>query len=181
MFSKPEVVLGCQQQQPQAQAALYNHYKGRLMGLCQRYGRTTAEAEDIFQDAFVKIFNQIHTLKSPDVLDSWVRAIVVRTAIDHYRSIRYDMNLLPIEDHTYVQDELDMLSQLSLDEIIGLIRKLPDGCRLIINLYLIDGYEHAEIAAMTGISVGTSKSQLARGKHLLRNLLHEKGIFRNGQ
>lgn len=179
MFSRPDVVKGCQQQNPQAQAALYTRYKGRLMGVCQRYARTTAEAEDIFQEAFLKIFSQIHKLNNPEALDSWVRTLVIRAAVDHYQSTRRDYQLTSADEAEAVAaDELDVLGQLSLEEITDLIQHLPTGCRLVVNLYLIDGYEHHEIAGLLGIAEGTSKSQLARGKYLLQRLLRQKGILR---
>jgi RNA polymerase sigma-70 factor (ECF subfamily) len=178
MFLKHEVVEGCLKQDPKAQAVLYDHYKGRLMGVCRRYSRTTAEAEDIFQDAVFKIFKQIVQLKNPEALDSWVNAIVVRTAIQHYHATKKERDHTSLDAVTDADVNLDGLEQLSLDEITRLIQKLPDASRMVVNLYLIDGFEHHEIAELMHIAIGTSKSQLSRGKSLLRKLLQEKGIIR---
>jgi RNA polymerase sigma factor (sigma-70 family) len=149
------------------------------MGICLRYSRTTAEAQDIFQDAFVKVFDQIHTLKNPESLDQWIRSIVIRTAIDYYHHSIRERQLTDLE---YVEqaDTFDILDQLSMQEIVDVIQQLPDGCRMVVNLYLIDGYEHSEIGALLGISTGTSKSQLFRGKKLLRDVLRQKGLIRHG-
>jgi RNA polymerase sigma-70 factor (ECF subfamily) len=173
------LVKGCQQGDEKAQSTFYNHYKKRLLGICLRYARTTFEAEDIFQEAFIKVFQKINEVKHPEAVHFWIKSVVVRTAIDHYRknkafglTIDADQpDVLP--DHA---DAFDVLDQLEKEEILAAITALPDGYRMVVNLYLIDGYEHHEIAEMMGISIGTSKSQLSRAKAYLSNILIEKGM-----
>jgi RNA polymerase sigma factor (sigma-70 family) len=174
-----ELVIGCQQNDPRAQAAFYNLYKGRLLGICRRYARTVMEAEDIFQEAFIKIFNKIHELKKLESVEYWVKSLVVRTAIDHYRAAHHERQFV---DYTLLENEsngdLSVISQLSREELVKIINELPDGYRMVVNLYLIDGFEHNEIAKMLNISEGTSKSQLSRAKMLLRKKLENIGIER---
>jgi DNA-directed RNA polymerase specialized sigma24 family protein len=143
-----QLVLACKRNDPKAQTAFYNLYKGRLLGICRRYARTEAEAEDIFQEAFIKIFKNLHVLEK----------------------ISYD-NIIENADS---QDN-NIFSMLNRDQILEVINTLPDGYRMIINLYLIDGYTHADIAEMLSISEGTSKSQLSRGRELLKKELLKIG------
>lgn len=169
-----ELVRGCQQQNPQAQAAFYNHYKRRLLGVCRRYAHTTFEAEDIFQEGFIKVFRNIKDLKEPERVGLWVKSVVIRAAIDYFRKHnalyvyeKEEKELLFVEE----TDDFSILDALEKEYILEIITKMPEGYRLVLNLYLIDGYEHSEIAEMLGISVGTSKSQLSRAKQYLRNQL----------
>ncbi|SEI53610.1 RNA polymerase sigma-70 factor, ECF subfamily [Dyadobacter sp. SG02] len=161
-------LIACQQQDRKAQAALYEHYKGRLLGFCRRYARTDAEAEDIMLDSFLKIFAQLHTVKRVESLDAWVKSVTIRTAIDHYRSQLREPVVVPIEHAADMADNSfhTILDQLNIEEIQRIIALLPTGYRMVFNLYLIDGFSHAEIAQLLGISEGTSKSQLSKAKTL---------------
>ena len=178
MRNEIELVLGCQRNDPRAQAAFYNLYKGRLLGVCRRYARTVMEAEDIFQEAFIKIFNKINDLQKPESVEYWVKSLVVRTAIDHYRQ---NSNERQFVDYQVIENlsepDSGIVSQLSHEEIVTVINLLPDGYRMVVNMYLIDGYEHNEIAKILGISEGTSKSQLSRAKVHLRKTLQEMGVY----
>jgi RNA polymerase sigma factor (sigma-70 family) len=178
MVNEIELVKGCQRNDPRSQAAFYNLYKGRLLGICRRYARTVMEAEDIFQDAFIKIFNKISDLQKPESASYWVKSLVIRTAIDHYRQ---NGNQRQFVDYEVIQDineqqDISIISKLSHEEIIEAINTLPDGYRMVVNMYLVDGYEHHEIAEILGISEGTSKSQLSRAKVHLRKKLEAMKI-----
>ncbi|MDZ7899381.1 MAG: RNA polymerase sigma factor [Arcicella sp.] len=172
-----QLVLACKRNDPKAQTAFYNLYKGRLLGICRRYARTEAEAEDIFQEAFIKIFKNLHNLEKVESINGWVKSSVIRTAIDHYRQSLPERQQVGYENIIEKPDSQDdnIFSNLSREQILGIINTLPDGYRMIINLYLIDGYAHAEIAEMLNISEGTSKSQLSRGRELLRKELVKVG------
>lgn len=169
-----ELVRGCQRQNPQAQAAFYNHYKRRLLGVCRRYAHTTFEAEDLFQEAFIKVFRYIKDLKEPERVGLWVKSVLIRTAIDYFRkhnaSYVYE-NEENEGDFIEKEDDFSILDVLEREQVLEIINKMPEGYRLVVNLYLIDGYEHAEIAEMLDISIGTSKSQLSRAKQYLRTQL----------
>jgi RNA polymerase sigma factor (sigma-70 family) len=178
MINEQELVKACQNNDRKAQTAFYNLYKGKLMGVCRRYTRTPDEAEDIYQEAFVKIFNNIHTLEKTGAVAAWVRKAVIHTAINYYHAnlkfqnnTDYDNILLSNDDYPNV------LASLSNEELLTLINQLPDGYRMVFNLYVIDGYSHAEIAELLGVSENTSKSQLSRAKELLRKQLKPMGII----
>ncbi len=189
--SEIELVKQCQRQNPSAQAALYNAYKRRMLGICRRYAHTTFEAEDIFQDAFIKVFKKIHTLEKPEAVGGWIKSLVIRTAIDYTRANRQMMQNMAsdtclttrqaegvLSASEKLEDDFDILDTLSREEIVAIINEMPTGYRLIVNLYLIDGYEHHEIAELCGISIGTSKSQLSRAKQFLQKKLAEIGLIR---
>lgn len=174
-----ELVSRCQQNDERAQFTLYNMNKAKLKGLCRRYARSDEDAEDIFQEAFVQVFRSLPSLQNPETLGAWMRQIFVRTAINYYNK--------HLKNYEYVSDAPLMfestsdhhliLSELSKEELVKVINKLPDGYRVIFNMYAIDGFAHAEIAAQLGISESTSKSQYSRAKDWLRKKLVEEGVI----
>jgi RNA polymerase sigma factor (sigma-70 family) len=175
-----ELVAACQQGDARAQQVFYERYKGKMMRVCQRYTRTTSEAEDIFQEAFIKIFREIKNLENPNAADSWVKVVTVRTAVSHYRSERNERAQVAIgQDHLELetQDYERILASIDLNVLLGIITGLPGGYRTVINLFLIDGYSHEEIAQMLSITPGTSKSQLYKGRNLLIKRLEDQKII----
>lgn len=149
------------------------------MGICLRYASQKAEAEDVFQEAMIKIFKNIGTLREPARLESWVRQIIINTAINHYHdqhNIRLNKNIEDTCKTETGQEYEEIVDKLSNSELIAMVNNLPDGYRIVFNLYVIDGYKHQEIAKMLNISVGTSKSQLHAAKTLLQKQLLKVGI-----
>lgn len=119
MRNEIELVLGCQRNDPRAQAAFYNLYKGRLLGVCRRYARTVMEAEDIFQEAFIKIFNKINDLQKPESVEYWVKSLVVRTAIDHYRQNSNERQFVDYQViENFSEPDIGIVSQLGHEEIV---------------------------------------------------------------
>ncbi|NID10749.1 RNA polymerase sigma factor [Fibrivirga algicola] len=178
-----DLVLACQREEAQAQHAFYERYKNRMLGVCVRYARTVAEAEDIFQEAFIRIFQHIRELDKPESADSWVKSIIVRTAINYYnRTTRPQERFSTYEESTdeLVSDDYDsMINQLNLDALLAFINQLPDQYRLVVNLYLIEDYTHADIATLLGIPEATVRSQYSRAKQLLSKLSHQNGTKRH--
>ncbi|KAA0990153.1 RNA polymerase sigma factor [Dyadobacter aurulentus] len=176
-----ELVKACQQLDRRAQNILYDRYMNKMLGVCRRYARTNLEAEDIFQEAFMKIFQKIDDLKNPLQLDSWIKVIVIRTAINYYQRTTKSEKLqicLDSMDFERESGEHDRIfNQLDMEILINVISELPNGYLAVINLFFIDGHTHAEIANLLGIEESTSKSQLSRGKDLLIKKLQKKGIM----
>lgn len=174
----PRLVKQCQRGDRKAQRQLYELFKGRLMGICRRYARESAEAEDIFHESLVKVFNNISSLRDPQTLPAWVRQVVINTATNQYRA---NLKLQHHDDCTTLEESseeyLSILDKLSNDELLAQIARLPEGYRLVFNLYVIDGYTHPQIAEMLNVSVGTSKSQLHAAKKMLRTNLKPLGII----
>ena len=163
----------CKQGDAKAQRILYDLFKARLMGLCRRYTRNREEAQDILQESFIRIFKNIHQLESSDKLESWMKTIAVNTAISFYhRTKKYELLISPQESREVIDNTLLQHVQNASDEfLVSLVNALPDGCRMIFNLFAIEGYSHAEIAEKLKITEGTSRSQLHHAKYLLKNKL----------
>jgi RNA polymerase sigma-70 factor (ECF subfamily) len=138
------------------------------MTVCLRYTRNSPEAEDILQEGFVKIFNSLKTFRFESKLDTWMTRIVINTALNHQRQKLYLLPMVDVEEAGLQEDEKISLSDFHLSELIVMVQALPDGCRVVFNLFAIEGYGHKEIGEMLGISEGTSKSQYNRAKSLLR-------------
>jgi RNA polymerase sigma factor (sigma-70 family) len=143
------------------------------MGLCRRYARNRDEAQDILQETFIKIFFKISQLESPDKLESWMKSIAVRTAINHFhRSRSHELVFSQTEEELgQVPGTIPAIENLSDEYLVNLVNGLPDGCRLVFNLFAIEGYSHAEIAEMLEVSEGTSRSQFHHAKFLLKEKL----------
>ncbi len=177
-MTESDLLQACQRHDVRAQTALYNTYKSRLMGLCRRYARSQPEAEDMFHEGFIRIFHQLHTLEQADKLVPWMKRVMVNTAINVYHRNHKQQAETELDDawERVSPDHMDTLSRLGTEELLKLIEQLPDGYRMVFNLYVIDGYNHNEIAGLMGIAEGTSKSQLARAKNLLKTKLKILGI-----
>lgn len=176
MFTEQELIVQCRKGNSAAQEALYKKYASGMRYICERYARTTFEVEDIFQDAFMKIFQGIKNYKGEGSFDGWVRRIFVNTAIDFYKKNknRNETQILDIEiseepEEVHEQDSFEHLAQsLNSEEVLCLVNQLPSGYKMVFNLYAIENYSHKEIAVLLQISEGTSKSQLYKARALLR-------------
>lgn len=177
-ISDEELVKGCIKQERKFQNMLYKKYSGKMMGVCLGYTKDKDTAKDLLQDAFIKVFTKIQHYTNEGSLEGWVRRVVVNTAIDYYRksSKLYVSNtkneFIPTVDN-YI------LEQLNSEDLIKLIRKLPDGYRLVFNLNVIEGYTHEEIAKQLGITESTSRSQLTRARKLLQEWVLKMSDFKS--
>ncbi len=155
------------------QKVLYETYSKKLLVICLRYSKLKQEAEDILQEAFLKIFGSIKDFRKDSSLWFWMKKITLNTALNFHRSKLF---LYPMVDVENLKEDRysDMsLSNYHLEELLAMIQDLPNGCQVIFNLYAIEGFKHNEIAKMMDISEGTSKSQYSRAKALLREKLIE--------
>ncbi len=145
-----------------------------MYAVCLRYAGKFEDAQDILQDGFVKVFRNMHMYRGDGSFEGWIRRIFVNTAIEHYRK---QVHLYPVtESHENLLEskEISALDSLGAKDIMEMIQELSPGYRTVFNLYVIEGYTHKEIAEMVGISEGTSKSQLARAKGVLQNMIKKK-------
>jgi RNA polymerase sigma factor (sigma-70 family) len=155
-------------QKPEMQRALYQQFARTMLGICLRYLKDTMEAEDVLQTGFMKVFDNLHTFRGGS-LEGWMKRIFVRESIDQFRRNKRSVFLFSEEPEAAVAPDLDdITSQMAAEEIVQLIQGLPEGCRLVFNLFAVEGYNHKEIAGLLGISEGTSKSQYFRSKELLK-------------
>lgn len=179
-FSDDKLIRGCKKGKREFQQALYDKYCDGMYLVALRYSKMQQEAEDILQEAFLKVFKNIGTFREDSSLAYWIKRIVVNTALNHQRSKLY---LYPMVDVTDLNDRVvneSAISNLSYDELLTLIKKLPSGCQVIFNLFAIEGYKHNEIAEMLKISEGTSKSQYSRAKSILSEKIMDREQWRYG-
>jgi RNA polymerase sigma-70 factor (ECF subfamily) len=171
-----ELITGCIKEDESSQRELFRRYAGKMLGVCQRYARNSADAEDIVQEAFIKVFAKLHQFKSQGSFEGWIRRIVVNTALKKYTVIRYDKEVsgYEINDRNENSMEAPAYGHLNEKELLGMINQLPDGYRLIFNLYVIEGYQQEEIAQMLKIQPGTSRSQLVKARNMLKERIIQK-------
>jgi RNA polymerase sigma-70 factor (ECF subfamily) len=164
-----QLLDGCLAGHRQSQQQLYSKYHRKFLALCLRYAESRETAEDILQDAFVRIFTKLDTFRRDGSLEGWMRRIVVNTAIGYYRKQLRSALTVQLE-HTapITTNEPSPLQKLQAQDLLAAVQQLPIGCRVVFNLYAIEGYAHQEIADQLGISIGTTKSQLHRARHLLQ-------------
>lgn len=153
---------------PEAQRQLYEHFAQQMLGVCFRYTKSISDAEDILQEGFVKVFKHLHQYNFEGELGAWIRKIIVNTALNYLKKnkrYRYDLSFEELVLHPVSADDPEV--KLQAKELTELIRQLPTGFQTIFNLHAVEGYSHVEIAAMLGITDGTSRSQYARARALL--------------
>ncbi len=168
-MSLEQLIANCQKKNAKAQEELYKRYNRLLFSICLKYSPNYADAEDNLQDSFLTIFNKISQYQSKGSFEGWMKRVTINTALQRYRKPGF----LELVTNENVADEDSVIvdideSSISLDFLLQIIQELPDRYRLVFNLYVLDGYSHNEIAEMLTISSGTSKSNLARARHILK-------------
>lgn len=172
--TQQELIDGCIEGKRKSQHKLYNAYAPKMMGVCLRYAKDQTEAEDILQDGFVKVFTNIHRYKPIGPFDGWIRRIFVNTAIEYYRSRRKFL-ISDIElENADLEFEESVVDKMAAQEIMELFTEMPDGYRMVFNMYAVEGYTHKDIAEELGISIGTSKSQYSRARTFLQRLIKNR-------
>jgi RNA polymerase sigma factor (sigma-70 family) len=168
MQGNDQLIKGCLQQNRASQKELYQRFADTMLGVCYRYTKSQADAEDILQEGFVKVFKHLQQYRGEGELGAWIRRIMVTTALNYLkRNARYQGQLAfdDVALHPVADDDPGLA--LDTKELVGLIRQLPTGYQLIFNLHVVEGYTHVEIGQMLGINEGTSRSQYARARALL--------------
>ncbi len=175
METEAQLIEACLRNDRNAQRKLYNAYAGKMLVVCMRYVQNQAEAEDILQEGFMKVFQNLDTFRAESTLGSWIKRIVINTAINQIRSQKHFQNMDDVQEYeNKVSDNLSGIEAIHFQELIEMIQKLPKGCRTVFNLFAIEGYKHYEIAQMLNITEGTSKSQYSRAKAILQGILSVK-------
>lgn len=167
------LIRQCQENERSSQSEIYKLYSASLFSVCLRYTNNYEDAQDIFQDGFIMIFNKINQFRFEGSFEGWLRRIMVNCCIEKHRGKNHlyviNEEITP-EDST--EDELEVESEdYSYDEILEFVRSLPDRYQQVFNLYAIEGYSHQQISEMLQISVGTSKSNLSRAREKLKELI----------
>jgi RNA polymerase sigma-70 factor (ECF subfamily) len=175
MMSDQQIIDGCARHDRKAQQALYDRYSRFLLGICMRYASDKAEAEDILQESFLKIFFNIKDYSGTGSFIGWLRKVAVNTAITHYHKnlkFRYHVE---IEEYVSAETGVSGFEEdfFTSDELFKVLNDLPAGYRMVFNLYAVEGYKHKEIAEMLRIDTNTSKSQYSRAKAAIRERLEK--------
>lgn len=176
-------IRACALNSRESQKILYSSFYGYAMAICDRYTNNQEDAVEILNDGFLKIFKEIHRYSPAyaDVVSSfkgWLRKIMIYTAIDHFRKNQKHQVVTELDNVVYQVPAIneDALDKLSHEEIIRAIQELSPGYRTVLNLFIIEGMSHEEIAQQLEISVGTSKSNLSKARRQLQKIL-----FKNNQ
>jgi len=177
IYPHQQLIEHCKHNNRLAQAELYHLYVKAMHNTAYRMLKDTADAEDVVQQAFIKAFTQLHSFTFAATFGSWLKRIVVNAAIDHlnkrkklaelYENASYDTLLTNAEE-----DEVEWPA--TVEQTRAALLELPTGYRTVLSLYLLEGYDHYEIAEILNISVNTSLTQYSRGKRKLTALVHQK-------
>jgi RNA polymerase sigma factor (sigma-70 family) len=166
-LSEHELIRGCLRGSAQCQRDLYERFAGKMYAVCLRYARTSADAADILQEGFLKVYSKLGQFQFQGSFEGWVRRVMVNTALRAYQRQRFDYEMSGYERLPDAPVDPDAISALSEAELLALIRQLPDGYRAVFNLVAIEGYSHAEAAEMLEIQESTSRSQLTKARRWL--------------
>lgn len=156
------------------QELLYYRFAPKMYAVCLRYCKDTADAQDLLQDGFVKIFKNIEKFRGEGSFEGWIRRIFVNTSIEHFRKSVKNYAVTDTHDISIEDPSWNALDNLAEKDIITMIQQLSPGYRQVFNMYVIEGYSHRDIGDILGISEGTSKSQLARAKGILKKMVEQK-------
>jgi RNA polymerase sigma factor (sigma-70 family) len=169
MQADEQLIDGCRRGDRTAQRHLYDKYSRRLFGICLRYCDSREEAEEILQEGMLKVFQKLDVFKGDGSLESWMKRIMINTALDHFRRNKSRGAETEWQEHLNVP--VEALTDLRAKDLLGIIHRLPKGFRTVFNLYAVEGYNHGEIGKLLGISEGTSKSQYARARAQIIRML----------
>ncbi|WP_339916136.1 sigma-70 family RNA polymerase sigma factor [Yeosuana marina] len=174
-----QLIENCKNNNTKAQSELYKLFSGKLFSISLKYSRNYAEAEDNLQDAFLTIFKKIEQYKHKGSFEGWLKRITINTVLQRYRNEK----VFDIINEEITEDvELDIdEDDVSIDYLLQIIQELPDRYRLVFNLYVLDDYSHKDIAEMLKINVGTSKSNLARARQILKKTIEDYKVTRHLQ
>lgn len=166
----PDLLAGCLRNHRQSQELLYRQFYSYAMSVCLRYAPSRELALEVLNDGFLKVFTRLDQYDPAQPFKGWLRRILINAAIDHYRQeVRHQHE--DVEQLNTPSVAADAYTQLAYEDLLALVKQLSPVYRLVFNLYVMDGFTHEEIAEQLGISVGASKSNLARAREKLRLLL----------
>jgi RNA polymerase sigma-70 factor (ECF subfamily) len=173
-LSLKELIDKCKKGDRKAQEQLYRQYSNILFGICLKYSRNKTEAEDSLHDSFMTIFEKIGQYKSKGSFEGWIKRITINIVLQKYRKEEY---LKVVSDNVEEEVEVESVyTDIGLQTLLKYIQELPNKYRMTFNLYVLDGYTHKEISSILGTSTGTSKSNLARARMILKEKIENKTI-----
>lgn len=177
MNSDDQIIVGCLDGKRKAFSMLFNNYAPVMLGVCMRYCKNRIDAEDVMQDGFIKVFGQIHKFRREGSFEGWIKRIMINAAIDNYQSnlkhafhedVTEITKTAAIVDYQEEDDDIPEELKIPHEKLMEMIQELPDGYRVVFNLYAIENFNHKDIASMLAISENTSKTQLLKARKALR-------------
>ncbi|WP_299108080.1 sigma-70 family RNA polymerase sigma factor [uncultured Winogradskyella sp.] len=171
-MSLDKLIKNCIKQDALAQSQLYKQFASKLFSVCLKYSKNYAQAEDNLHDAFITIFSKIEQYNNKGSFEGWLKRIAINTSLQRYRE---DVGVYDITNEGNIEDVSVDINEddVSIDYLLKIIQELPDRYRLVFNLYVLDGYSHVEISELINISTGTSKSNLARARLILKDKIED--------
>jgi len=170
------LIKNCQKGKSKAMEQVYREYSPKLFAVCLRYSGGYAQAQDLLQDGFIKIFKNITSFKFKGSFEGWMSRIIVNTALETFRiekKMPLDELKVEVYDEAVYDKDDSIMEQVPIDELFSMIHDLPEQYRMVFSLYVLDSYRHNEIAYELNISVGTSKSNLSRARVILQKKVNE--------
>ncbi len=143
-----------------------------MYAVCLRYARHELEAQDLMQEGFIRVFDKLKDFRMEGSLEGWIRRIMVHTAINQYRRKSFQMERFGLEQVPDQPVPSDAVDRLGTEELLNMVSNLPEGYRMVFNLFAIEGFDHAEIADLLGCGESTSRSQLAKARRMLQSMIH---------
>jgi RNA polymerase sigma factor (sigma-70 family) len=184
MLIDDSIIEGCVAGKRSAQSALYRKYAAVMLAICLRYAQNRDEAEDILQEAFLKIFHNIASYRKEGSFEGWMKRIMINHALNYYRRNRKlpfleDIGSINETEIMEKEDQSAMHAPVSAEKLTALIQLLPPGYRMVFNMYVFEEYSHKEICEELGISESTSKTQLLKARRMLRKKIIELDLLKN--
>jgi RNA polymerase sigma factor (sigma-70 family) len=170
-MNERNLIQNCINGDRKSQKQLYEFYASRMFAICLNYSKNLPDAEDVLQDGFIKLFNNLHKFRYDGSFDGWVRRIFVNTSIEHLRRKRFPASDLDGLENKIKDKHITSLDALYEKDLMKVTSRLSTGYKTVFHLYAVEGYSHAEIGKKLGIAESTSKSQYARAKAVLRQVI----------
>lgn len=174
ILSESDLIQGCINGDRQMQELLYHRFSPKMYTVCLRYSGNAEDARDLLQEGFIKIFKNLSKYRGDGSFEGWIRRIFVNTSIEHFRKKVHLQDVTETQERTMEDKEWNVLDNLAEKDIMKMIHQLSPGYKAVFNMHAIEGYSHKEIGDILGINEGTSKSQLARAKMVLKKMVHDR-------
>ena len=178
MFDEQGILKGCREGRRTAQKQLYERYVSPMLAICLRYSRSRDEAEDLLQEGFLKIFQNINSFRNHGSLEGWLKRIMINHALNQYKKNRkvpftQDVEEIPESEILFDNEEIEDSVKVPPEKLLEMVQALPEGYRMVFNLFVFEEYTHKEIAETLNISENTSKTQLLKARRQLQKKVFE--------
>lgn len=170
-MTEKELVEACLRNEPKAQEELYRRFSSVMFAICMRYGKNQENAADMLQDSFIRVFTNLKNFRFEGSFEGWMKRVAVTTCLDWNKKVKSEPFTEDIDAAMFISSQNQIFENLEAKSLISMLQILPAGYRTVFNLYALEGFSHAEISEMLGISESTSKTQLFKARKILQALL----------